>query len=174
MGTDSIKQNNTYIDSVKTVLIFFVILGHTIEKCKLGGFSNEIQIFNFILLFHMPMFLFVSGYLTHIKDRSHYWQGVLRILETFFVFDIIRILIDGNYSLASLASPKWTLWYLLTLAYYRCLAFACRKVCGKVLIISSIAISLVGGGYKYWSSSFVPKNTGISPFLYSRLCYVKR
>lgn len=69
MGTDSIKQNNTYIDSVKIVLIFFVILGHTIEKCKFGGFSNEIHIFNFILLFHMPMFLFVSGYLISKIDR---------------------------------------------------------------------------------------------------------
>ena len=164
MGIDSIKQNNTYIDSVKTVLIFFVILGHTIEKCKLGGFSNEIQIFNFILLFHMPMFLFVSGYLTHIKDRSHYWQGVLRILETFFVFDIIRILIDGNYSLASLASPKWTLWYLLTLAYYRCLAFACRKVCGKVLIISSIAISLVGGGISIGAALSFQRTLAFLPF----------
>lgn len=80
------------------------------------------------------------------------------------IFDIIRLLIDGNYSLASLASPKWTLWYLLTLAYYRCIAFACRKIDGKVLIISSIVISLVGGGISIGAALSFQRTLTFLPF----------
>ena len=145
MNLESNQKNNTWIDSIKLFLIFFVILGHTIEKCKFGGFTNEIHVFNLITLFHMPMFLFVSGFLTHVKDRTHYWKSVLRILETFLVFDLIRLLIDGNYSFASLLSPKWTLWYLLTLAYYRSIAFMLRKVKRNALVAFSLVASLAGG-----------------------------
>lgn len=137
---------NTHIDTIKAVLIVLVVFAHTLERCKFAGIHDVIVLYNFIVLFHMPMFLFISGYLTHVKQPSSYRNGVLRIIETFIVFDIIRILfVEGAGSIQNILTPRWTLWYLVTLAYYRIIAYFLKDVKAIIILALSFLISVLGG-----------------------------
>lgn len=48
-----------WIDIVKFIGIFLVILGHSISAD-----NKQLEVYrNFIYSFHMPLFIFISGYL---------------------------------------------------------------------------------------------------------------
>lgn len=113
---------DTKIDAVKFFLIFCVALGHC-----LGQFWDKTYVlstYNFIYLFHMPLFIFISGYFTKNKSlfSREFWISEIKILETFLVFDILHRIpsfFDGSFTLHDMIVPSWSLWYLLSLFYWR-------------------------------------------------------
>ena len=60
-GMRKITERDYLWDNIKAVLIFFVVAGHVLEMSKL---HTGLAVFadNFIYSFHMPAFVFVSGY----------------------------------------------------------------------------------------------------------------
>lgn len=62
------KTRDTYWDSLKFVLIFLVVLGHMIEP-YITSSKVILAVYNFIYLFHMPLFVFVSGRFSVMKER---------------------------------------------------------------------------------------------------------
>lgn len=61
------KIRDSYWDSLKFYLILLVVLGHTLEIVVTDG-SFSRALYNSIYLFHMPLFIFVSGRFSHVKD----------------------------------------------------------------------------------------------------------
>lgn len=57
-------------DALKGILILFVVIGHSIADCfyKIGDVSHNV-VFNAIYLFHMPLFIFVSGYFANSMTK---------------------------------------------------------------------------------------------------------
>lgn len=149
-------KRDLYWDTLKFVLIFFVVFKHTI-----GGLSPEGSfkgaLYSFFGLFSMPLFIFISGRFSHIRDIDKYKLGILRILETYIVFQLIRsfisILFGGSLSfhliLSFLLNPQYSLWYLLCLTYWRLIVLSTpeRGLCEKPFVIISLcfAISILGG-----------------------------
>jgi fucose 4-O-acetylase-like acetyltransferase len=102
----------------------------------------------------MPFFMYVSGLFSQIKDREKYQHGILVILETYIVFQIIRcikpFLVGGSFHIDfSIFLPKGTLWYLAYLVIYRLFVYFMPKHFlnnyPKTLIITSIIIALLWG-----------------------------
>ncbi|WP_394155667.1 acyltransferase family protein [Loktanella salsilacus] len=135
------KTRNSQIDFVKGILIWLVVLGHTLQYIKHGGdrefFSDTT--FSFIYLFHMPLFMAVSGYL--LKPVGH--GGLVPLIKRrgaqivvpmlvwvliTFVMQIVMDLFSNSFdSLAltkilviSLVSQYWFLWavFLSTIFLY--------------------------------------------------------
>ncbi|MFP3877521.1 acyltransferase family protein, partial [Bacillus paralicheniformis] len=52
-------EKDLKISNIKGLLIFLVVFGHLIELYK----GNYYQIFVLIYAFHMPLFIFISGFL---------------------------------------------------------------------------------------------------------------
>jgi len=63
------SQRDPRLDSIKASLMFLVVFGHLLEGIKSTAPLLS-QIYDFLYLFHMPAFVFLSGYV--IKDN----QGV--------------------------------------------------------------------------------------------------
>lgn len=63
-----IKDRNENIDAVKGVAALLVVVGHIIQCiiCKEDPFEN--MVFRIIYSFHMPLFMFISGYLSYRED----------------------------------------------------------------------------------------------------------
>lgn len=144
-------KRDIYWDSLKFVLIFLVVYGHIAPRFLEGSHFN-MAIYNFIYMFHMPLFVFVSGRFSHIRDRERYKNSIFRLFETYVVFQIIRtafqVLLGGDLTIECLITPQWTLWYLIALIYWRFL------VCylpdewlkqRKKVIITSVCICLIAG-----------------------------
>lgn len=142
------SNRNTKLDTIKTILIFFVILGHIIQNGK-DGIENDINmtVKTCIFSFHMPLFVLISGYFCNTScSIAKMGKKVIELFATFIVFQAIRIGISGHISVSSLLHPQYTLWYLLCIIYWRIIYYFASKIMPENLIfICSIAICLCSG-----------------------------
>lgn len=71
------SERNDYIDFLKGCLIFLVLWGHCIQFV---GYNNDRfwwdPVFKAIYMFHMPLFMAVSGYLCALRPNSS-WRRLL-------------------------------------------------------------------------------------------------
>ena len=84
-------QRDGYFDTLKFVLMLFVIYGHAI----VFGLKNSDLIkgiYIFIYTFHMPLFIFVSGYFSKNVQKSKTNKFALRFIETYIVCQIAWLL----------------------------------------------------------------------------------
>ncbi|MGJ1244274.1 acyltransferase family protein [Sphingobacterium multivorum] len=146
-------KRDHYYDSVKFVLICLVIIGHVFEINR--GFNKvSTTLYNFIYFFHMPLFIFISGFFSKNIDLKKLVRGNFRLLETYIIFQIIfYVIIFLNKSsvpstsdiLNVFVQPYYALWYLLSLVFWRVLIFLFKPVNKGILITLSILISLAVG-----------------------------
>lgn len=144
-------QRDYYWDTLKFVLIFLVVYGHTISDSASAGSFNK-AIYNFIFIFHMPLFVFISGRFSHMKEKNKYKKGIICIFETYIIFQLIRlfleVLLGETISLSMILSPRYTLWYLLCLVYWRLLVlFISPETLKKPFLVLSICfiVAIFGG-----------------------------
>lgn len=108
--------------------------------------------YNFIYLFHMPLFIFISGRFSHVKTKVKYKEGILRLLETYLVFQMIRTTVETLFgqklSIACLFIPNYMLWYLVALIYWRLFIYFMPESWHthkkRILCVSLIIFSLAG------------------------------
>ncbi len=121
------------LDTIKGILLVLVVLAHTIEVAlegtggRAGGGWGVL--YASIYLFHMPVFVFVSGYLTNpAKDVLRHAREILLLYvaaqavwvayEVVLGLTVSRELLPGGYEVI-LVGPGWGLWYLLSLFFWR-------------------------------------------------------
>lgn len=148
-------KRDQYWDTLKFVLIFLVVYGHTLSGFSPEDGSFNRAIYNFIFTFHMPLFIFISGRFSHVRDVEKYKHGLLRIFETYIVFQFIRSFIwcSDSLSVHSFLSflfvPKYTLWYLLCLIYWRLfvMLIPANVLNNKpfAILVLCFSISILGG-----------------------------
>lgn len=129
-------------DNLKGLLIFLVVFGHSMEVFKSYDVISE-TLYMFIYMFHMPVFVFVSGYFSKNTSRSSAFTGVLLPYILFnTVFNLITSVYLGIESF-SFIMPAWALWYLLSLFFWRVIIKDLVKI--KYILIVSIIVGVVAG-----------------------------
>lgn len=116
------SQRNDTIDIIKGFLIICVILGHVL----LGSIEDNI-LRHLIYSFHMPLFMFMSGYMINISKISQmtfldifskYWKRMLKLwLAAFIIFSAYQVLREPTIKQIGVLiySPWYHLWYIPTL-----------------------------------------------------------
>lgn len=149
-------ERDKYWDSLKFVLIFLVVYGHIVAH-YLGKSHFNMAIYNEIYFFHMPLFIFISGRFSHIRNKQKYRKSIVLLIETYVVFQIIRTFVsvvfeNSNFTLECLTKPGWTLWYLVVLIYWRLILYSIHGKClewvhqhPKKVIVASFCISIFAG-----------------------------
>ena len=76
---------------------------------------------NSIYLFHMPLFVMISGYLTHRQPIAKFKESMLSLFVTLCSFELISLVLKAlvYHTLIPLYQPYWTLWYLFCLILWR-------------------------------------------------------
>lgn len=111
------------IDAIKGLLILFVILGHVIGSLGIGALNDHVWMF--IYFFHMPLFILISGYFSkRLDDKKSFWKSLLPFIVILFVFQfislfIVCVVLHDPISISLLITPYWTLWYLLSLVFWK-------------------------------------------------------
>lgn len=118
-------KRNVLIDILKGIAIFLVVIGHSIQYNTVSSQNNII--FKFIYSFHLPLFMFLSGYLAFkIKDFNFKlilkkFKGLVIPFLTWRILLIVPIIILLNYPIMpliikTLTNPAdgslWFLWIL--------------------------------------------------------------
>lgn len=123
------KKRDYLFDNYRFLLIYLVVAGHFIEPC----FQNNLLlsgIRSFIFSFHMPAFIFISGYFS--KKTASLSKLIQNLLIPYFVYEIIYYLlytyIIHKETKLYLAWPKFTLWYLIALFAWRIATPWIRKI----------------------------------------------
>lgn len=141
--TKTIDKNDYYYDNIKLILIFIVVVGHYCEKYSESTLLNSV--FTFIYSFHMPLFIFLSGYFSK-NIESQRIKDVKNLLIPYLIIQILY------FAILALANPayKWSLllplganWYLLGLFVWRMLAPYFRQT--KYALYYAIGIGLLVG-----------------------------
>ena len=142
------------IDSMKGLLIILVIMGHLIIALDNYNFINH-GVMGLIYIFHMPLFILISGYLTKHPDNQQprqMWKGVGNIMVTLFIFQAItsfRIyLYSGDVLMSLKGFPFGILWYLMSLIWWRIMLYYTPKsLLNRPLLylIIAIVVSFMSG-----------------------------
>lgn len=150
---------SAYWDSVKFILIFLVVYTHTVSPFRSDSPFNT-AIYNFVYLFHMPLFIFISGRFSHIHDRKRFLYKTWQLVETYIVFQLLftsfSFLSGKSVTLSNLTKPNWVFWYLLSLAYWRLMVYYIpqkwlqqRKRGLLLSIFISLAVGYLPVGYHF-------------------------
>lgn len=134
-----IKHRDSSFDILKGILILLVVFGHSIcDTCTYNHVDcwHE-HVFNIVYLFHMPLFVFVSGYFANSISNKNVkelvTQKTIRLLLPWLIWtsiDMVLKISTGNIHFVGVGSSLSTLyyqccqiWYLpcifvLTMMYY--------------------------------------------------------
>lgn len=135
-------MRNYKFDNIKGILIILVVFAHFIE-----GVSGTEYIYKFIYTFHMPLFIFVSGYFGKFNKK----KLILHLIYPYVVFQIIdlcfnAIFISHKEIHLQLTKPWWLLWYLFAMIIYHLLIPLIQSknplYCTGILSVSIIAAFL--------------------------------
>ena len=122
----TLKRDAGY-DHIKALLIYLMVLGHLLTRFGDGAAADGLYLL--IFSFHMPAFLFVSGYFARCGPK----RALSKLAPLYLVFQCVQFLTDalsaalsgGDWLAAlyafQLFTPRWTLWYLLALMAYHLL-----------------------------------------------------
>ena len=137
---------NERLDSVKYWLIILVISGHVLEIFQIP--ENKV-IWNWIYLFHMPLFIFISGYFSSKKSVKKMAASIWKIAEPLILFQFIALILwEESISLTTILTPWWILWYLLSLIYWRLLLQVIPESIlrnAKLILPTTFGISILTG-----------------------------
>lgn len=165
------KLRDERIDSVKYWLIVLVITGHVFEIFKI---IPECEVlWNWIYMFHMPLFIFISGYFSRKKDRKSLRASIWKLLEPLIIFQtlstFIRFISKGSVSLSSILTPWWVLWYLLSLIYWRLMIQVIPDRLlkrTKLILFSTFCISILAGFFPFNRLLSIQRTLSFMPFFF--------
>ena len=105
-------------DNIKALLIFLVVLGHSLEYLY-GVKGTYGAIRAAIYSFHMPAFVLISGYFAG-KSKSTVQGAVVKYLLTYLIFNTLFAIspwhVDSPFNFLL---PQFIYWYLLCLCFWR-------------------------------------------------------
>lgn len=105
-----IRSREALYCNLKLFLIFLVVYGHLIEGA-IGQSERFALQYRIIYLFHMPLFVFLTGLFLKSKEQCAS-QGRRMLLWYLILQCPLAILYPNKYPLSL---PYWHLWYLLSL-----------------------------------------------------------
>lgn len=150
-NTETQKSNRSfYFDNIKGILILLVVFGHfVLDADCLSGLSIPLftVIWSFIYVFHMPAFVFVSGFFgrkvfnSSIDKRE---KNLIFIGLSYFVIQTLFTIYDySKGNTIDILVPLYSGWYLLALFIWRLVTPKLSK--HKIILPASIFMSIVIG-----------------------------
>lgn len=165
------KVRDERIDSVKYWLIVLVIAGHVF--CYFKRIPECGVLWNWIYMFHMPLFIFISGYFSRKKDRKELKASIWKLLEPLIIFQtlsiFIRFIFEGSVSLGHILTPWWVLWYLLSLIYWRLMIQITPDRLlkhTKLILFATFCISILAGFLPLNGLLSIQRTLSFMPFFF--------
>lgn len=144
------KQRVYYWDNLKALLIFLVVLGHFLLPVTDIGRVIEVSYF-FIYIFHMPAFVFVTGYFAkyYMKKQVPQINKLLGFLILYVVYKVLlwitKSIVVGELVKFDLLEERAAPWYMLCMFYWYVLLPIFDKFKPQVSIGFAVLLALMAG-----------------------------
>ena len=144
------KNRISFYDNLKFILILLVVVGH-VAWCQLDvGYVNAIYLF--IYLFHMPLFIFITGLFAKKMEDENGRFRLNKVINYFVLYLIFKISIFvfnrfilhqeiNLYLFTEFEAP----WYILACAIWLSTTYLVKNVKPKFMLIFSIILALIIG-----------------------------
>lgn len=151
------KSRSAYWDNIKGILIFLTVFAHVLYQHQYNNAINSIC--DYIYMFHMPAFVFVSGYFGK-SERSGSMRSIAKLAMMYFIFNSFMWFF---YDTGSLLDPAYSLWYLIALIAWRLTARYIAKF--KEIMIILFGVSLFAGFFSSVDNTLaIARIIGFYPF----------
>lgn len=146
---DALKRSK-YWDNVKMLLMFLVVFGHTLVYTQWNS-SNLLCVYNLILSFQMPLFIFISGYFSK-RITCPRKKDIEILLYPYLVFQVLNVFyvryIEHNPASWNLFIPLHQNWYILALFIWRLIIPYFQYVNKWMGIAIALGLSLIFSKYQ--------------------------
>jgi fucose 4-O-acetylase-like acetyltransferase len=138
-----------WFDNAKMALVTLVVVGHSWTLLPHNSVTDHL--YDFLYAWHVPAFVFVTGYLSRkfAYTRVRLWQLVRTVAVPYVVFEcllaLFRVHVGGEQLADLFRDPHWPMWYLAALFLWRLMAPVFRPLPAGLVV--AVGISLVAGIY---------------------------
>ena len=147
------KERDYFFDNLKAVLIFLVVLGHFLLPIR--GDNPLVVVKRLIYVFHMPLFVFISGYFAKkiYKNGQYNFKKILYLLKAYVVFVVaIQIVyaIAGfeKFTEIDFFSQSGAPWYLFAMIVWYLTIPLVRKCKAVPVLLLTVVLALTAGYFK--------------------------
>lgn len=142
-------ERDAYFDNAKVILIFLVVFGHMIQPFIANSQSVH-TFYMWVYTFHMPAFIFVSGFFAKGSGNMRYIKRLAqKLLIPYLIFQIIYtafyVYIGKSGWQTDLFYPQWSLWFLLSLFCWHILLIFFRRLNPFIGIAIALQLGIVIG-----------------------------
>lgn len=151
------KKRFYNLDNLKFLLIFCVVTGHVLQRFT--GTSELARVISFFIYsFHMPAFVFISGFFSKkaVKEKRYY-----KIVEYFVVYSIIKMMeCIGTYLEKGRCSFRFFWengpgWYAFAMAVFFSITMFIQQLEAKSALLTALLIGLLAGLDNHLGDHFV-------------------
>jgi fucose 4-O-acetylase-like acetyltransferase len=135
------------LDNAKMTLVTLVVVGHSWTMLAADAGTNHL--YDFLYTWHMPAFVFITGYLSRGFEWSgpRLWSLVRSVAIPYVIVEaalaVFRLWAGGEHLQHLWIDPHWPLWYLPALFIWRLATPLLRSP--WVAFPVAVAASLLGG-----------------------------
>lgn len=142
-------QREAYFDNARLFLIFFVVFGHLIQPL-----TSEVAyintIYHWVYTFHMPAFIFISGFFAKgYGNKGYVLNLVKKLIYPYllfqFIYTIYYFFIGKEDWFATPFYPHWSLWFLFSLFCWHIMLYWFKKLPPIIGILIALELGLVVG-----------------------------
>ncbi|TMN22049.1 acyltransferase family protein [Lentibacillus cibarius] len=142
-------KRNAYVDNAKLLLVYLVVFGHVIQPFTAASTGMN-TLYLWIYTFHMPAFIFLSGFFAKGSGNITYITGLMKkLLLPYVIFQMVYtgyfFLIGKGSWQAGMFYPHWSLWFLFSLFSWHMLLILFKRVPAGMGIAISVGVGLIVG-----------------------------
>lgn len=136
------QTNRNYLfDNAKCLLIFLVVFAHLLENYT-GEFTEIKNLYLVIYMFHMPFFIFISGYFSK-RDGAKKSKLLFYYFIPYVFFNSLYSSLSAEKLVIEIFEPNWAFWYLLSLCLWKLIMPHMKAL--RFPILTAIIIALLAG-----------------------------
>lgn len=153
----ALKERDNWFDNAKAILIAIVVIGHMAEALIVSASWTDgtpkwlDALYKSIYVFHMPVFMAISGRFARGRIDRNDWIGVInKLIAPYVVVQTVMMVFYsftgyGSVSNFSYMSPLFGIWYIITIAVYQLITPHLKKIKGLFLISLVVAVVIQFG-----------------------------
>lgn len=148
----SAPERDYYFDNLKALLIFLVVLGHFLLPIEPKDSEYIAAIKRLIYVFHMPLFIFVTGYFSkHIYKKGRYnWEKIFYFVKCYLIYVVLNQIVatligEESFAKIDFLEQSGAPWYLFaTVVWYLTIPIV-KRLHPALVIIISLSLALLAG-----------------------------
>ncbi len=161
----AVKSRSLFWDNYKGILIFLVVFAHFLYSYA-NAFDGSIadEIATVIYTFHMPAFVFCSGFMSQSAD-SRGKRSLIKLMVYYLVFNtamcLFALFMFGER--VTVLTPSYSFWYILSLVCWRLAVKPLSRIKG-IIPLSLVITILIGYSSEFTNLLAIRRTVAFFPF----------